>query len=249
MESKLVSHVSSRPSFNFIAYVPTIAQTPLHIEPNAGGIKIQESNSFLVPRWGGVSIWNLYNTTSRNRESFDDVTMMRIVITQLRSLLGLQSEQPEKLRNVQYLPRTEHLITLWEKDFLSRLKLEENLVTTRVTLQSLAHLLSKISNIVITEEVAEDVQSAVKSYDESVSCLGHGQPPQTCFESSKDSFVTAERVFFENSLLALLYFPEDQKYAIYIPLFLPISFSFVGCILPILKEFFKRFFGKGNKNE
>jgi len=249
MESKLVSHVSSRPSFNFIAYVPTIAQTPLHIEPNAGGIKIQESNSFLVPRWGGVSIWNLYNTTSRNRERFDDVTMMRIVITQLRSLLGLQSEQPEKLRNVQYLPRTEHLITLWEKDFLSRLKLEENLVTTRVTLQSLAHLLSKISNIVITEEVAEDVQSAVKSYDEAISCLGHGQPPQTCFESSKDSFVTAERVFFENSLLALLYFPEDQKYAIYIPLFLPISFSFVGCILPILKEFFKRFFGKGNKNE
>jgi len=249
MESKLVSHVSSRPSFNFIAYVPTIAQTPLHIEPNADGINIQETNSFLVPRWGGVSIWNLYNTTSRNRESFDDVTMMRIVITQLRSLLGLQSEQPEKLRNVQYLPRTEHLITLWEKDFLSRLKLEENLVTTRVTLQSLAHLLSKISNIVITEEVAEDVQSAVKSYDEAISCLGHGQPPQTCFESSKDSFVTAERVFFENSLLALLYFPEDQKYAIYIPLFLPISFSFVGCILPILKEFFKRFFGKGNKIE
>ena len=249
MESKLVSHVSSRPSFNFIAYVPTIAQTPLHIEPNVDGIKIQETNSFLVPRWGGVSIWNLYNTTSRNRESFDDETMMRIVITQLRSLIGLQSEQPEKLGNVQYLPRTEHLITLWEKDFLSRLKLEENLVTTRVTLQSLSHLLSKISNIVITEEVAEDVQNAVKSYDEAASCLGDGQPPQKCFESSKDSFVTAERVFFENSLLALLYFPEDQKYAIYIPLFLPISFSFFGCILPILKEFFKRFFGKGNKNE
>ena len=32
MESKLVSHVSSRPSFNFIAYIPTLAQTPLHIE-------------------------------------------------------------------------------------------------------------------------------------------------------------------------------------------------------------------------
>ena len=43
MESKLVSHVSSRPSFNFIAYVPTIAQTPLHIEPNVDGIKFQET--------------------------------------------------------------------------------------------------------------------------------------------------------------------------------------------------------------
>ena len=127
---------------------------------------------------------------------------------------------------------------------MSRLKLEENLVTTRVTLQSLAHLLAKISNIVITQEVAKDVQSAVNSYDEAVNCLGTGQAPQKCFKSSKDSFVMAERVFFENSLLALLYFPEDQKYAIYIPLFLPISFSFVGCIIPVLKDCFKRFVGR-----
>ena len=246
MESKLVSHVSSRPSFNFIAYIPTLAQTPLHIEQDVDGSRVQETDSFLVPRWGGVSIWNLYNTTTRTKENFDDVTMMKIVITQLRLLLGLQHE---KHGNVQYLPRTEHLVTLWEKDFMSRLKLEENLVTTRVTLQSLAHLLSKISNIVITQEVAEDVQSAVKSYDEAISCLENGQPPQACFKSSKDSFVMSERVFFENSLLALLYFPEDQKYAIYIPLFLPITFSFVGCIVPLLKEFFKRFLGKGNKED
>merc|ERR1712080_188160 len=119
------------------------------------------------------------------------VTMMRIVITQLRLLLGLQPEQNQKFKDLQYLPRTQNLITLWEKDFMSRLKLEENLVTTRVTLQSLAHLLSKISNIVITQEVAEDVHSAVKSYDKAVNCLGDGNPAQDCFASSKDSFVTA----------------------------------------------------------
>ena len=79
MESKLVSHVSSRPSFNFIAYIPTISQTPLHIE--TFDKKLPETNSFLVPRWGGVSIWNLYNTTTRVKSKFDDVTMMRIVIT------------------------------------------------------------------------------------------------------------------------------------------------------------------------
>ena len=247
MESKLVSHVSSRPSFNFIAYIPTLAQTPLHIESDTSENQVQETNAFLVPRWGGVSIWNLYNTTTRTKSEFDDITMMRIVITQLRLLLGLQPEQRKSFGNVQYLPRTENVIALWEKDFLSRLKLEENLVTTRVTLQSLAHLLSKISNIVITQEVAEDVQSAVNSYDEAVNCLESGQPPQKCFESSKDSFVMAERVFFENSLLALLYFPEDQKYAIYIPLFLPISFSFVGCMIPVLKSYFKRIIGKTNK--
>ena len=93
MESKLVSHVSSRPSFNFIAYIPTLAQTPLHIESDINTNQIQETNSFLVPRWGGVSIWNLYNETTKTKSKFDDVTMMRIVITQLRLLLGLQPEQ------------------------------------------------------------------------------------------------------------------------------------------------------------
>ena len=38
MESKLVSNVSSRPSFNFIAYIPTIAQTPLHIESELSSV-------------------------------------------------------------------------------------------------------------------------------------------------------------------------------------------------------------------
>ena len=41
-------------------------------------------------------------------------------------------------------------------------------------------------------------------------------------ESSKAALSASEKAFFDPSLLALLYFPEDQKYAIYIPLFLPV---------------------------
>ena len=40
----------------------------------------------------------------------------------------------------------------------------------------------------------------------------------------------AEAAFFDPSLLALLYFPDDQKYAIYVPYFLPVG-------LPILLSF------------
>merc|ERR1719300_510966 len=65
------------------------------------------------------------------------------------------------------------------------------------------------------------VLKAVNAYQLSVGCLAMDQVC-SCFEFSKVSFKSSEEVFFDNSLLALLYFPEDQKYAIYVPLFLPI---------------------------
>ncbi|XP_035233910.1 GPI transamidase component PIG-S-like [Stegodyphus dumicola] len=43
------------------------------------------------------------------------------------------------------------------------------------------------------------------------------------YTKAQAAFLASDEVFFDPSLLALLYFPEDQKYAIYIPLFLPIS--------------------------
>jgi len=33
----------------------------------------------------------------------------------------------------------------------------------------------------------------------------------------------ADQVFFDPSLLKLLYFPDDQKFAIYVPLYLPMG--------------------------
>lgn len=47
---------------------------------------------------------------------------------------------------------------------------------------------------------------------------------------AKRAFVASERGFFDASLLAQLYFPDEQKYAIYIPLFLPV-------MVPVLSSF------------
>jgi len=222
MESKLISHVSSRLSFNFLAYVPTEAQTPLHIKADQQGTFLS-TNAFVVPRWGGVSIWNMDLDSNQTVHYIGDKELMSVVTTQLRSLLGLKQREGQTA------------LAEWEKDFLLRMRLFENLMTSRVTLTSLADLLSKISNIVITEDVAEKVLKAVNAYQLSVGCLAMGQVC-SCFEFSKVSFKSSEEVFFDNSLLALLYFPEDQKYAIYVPLFLPILFSFVTALMPVVKE-------------
>lgn len=47
---------------------------------------------------------------------------------------------------------------------------------------------------------------------------------------AQKAFLASEQAFFDASLLAQLYFPDEQKYAIYIPLFLPI-------MVPVITSF------------
>ena len=72
-------------------------------------------------------------------------------------------------------------------------------------------------------------------FQESVNHARVGQLREA-FDYSQSCRSSAEKAFFDNSLLALLYFPEDQKYAIYIPLFLPIAFSFFSSFMPFIQR-------------
>jgi phosphatidylinositol glycan class S len=53
-------------------------------------------------------------------------------------------------------------------------------------------------------------------------------------------FFFLEKAFFDPSLLELLYFPEDQKFAIYIPLFIPVGLPLLVSIKSLVKSFKKR---------
>ena len=101
----------------------------------------------------------------------------------------------------------------------------------------MAHLLSQISNIVINDEIGEQVFQAVHSCQLADNLVKEGHLDKA-FESSKKAFLAAEKAFFDPSLLALLYFPEDQKYAIYIPLFLPVGIPVIMSLKTIY-TFFK----------
>ena len=53
---------------------------------------------------------------------------------------------------------------------------------------------------------------------------------------SKEAILASERAFFDPSLLHLLYFPDDQKFAIYIPLFLPMCVPILLSMIKIVSE-------------
>ena len=58
---------------------------------------------------------------------------------------------------------------------------------------------------------------------------------------SRLAVANSETAFFDASLLELLYFPQDQKFAIYIPLFLPVSVPIVKGAVQAIKERWSHF--------
>lgn len=163
--------------------------------------------------------------------------VMNIFLNQLRLLLGLSNDSPAAS-----LPLTDEIaVRTWESELLFRLRTIENLVHSRVTLLSLSHLLSQISNIVIKDEIGERVQTAVDNLELAAKDLESGLLLRA-LERSRESFEASEKAFFDPSLLELLYFPEDQKYAIYIPLFLPIGIPVIMSLKTIFQ--FVKTYGK-----
>ena len=66
----------------------------------------------------------------------------------------------------------------------------------------------KIGNLVIRDEIGDEIQQSLKSFHEATS-------PRTSLKeshnASKKANIFANKAFFDESLLELLYFPDDQK--------------------------------------
>ncbi|XP_047502310.1 GPI transamidase component PIG-S-like [Penaeus chinensis] len=223
IEAKLGSFVWTRPSLHFIIYIPREKETPLHIH-TADDLPL-ETNSFLVPRWGGVMIHNVQgpkiNSTYPREVSLDSHWIMKTVLTHLHRLLPVPNVKEDK--EVLLLPsRDSTRLTEWQLDGLARARVSAYLSNIKITLQSLCELVGEISNMVISDEVGGWVWGAVEEWRECSSAAREGRLQEATFYCGR-SFTQADAAFFHPSLLALLYFPDNQKYAIYVPLFLPVS--------------------------
>ena len=80
----------------------------------------------------------------------------------------------------------------------------------------------------------QQVTRAVTSIQDAHRQLQNGKLREA-FSSARQAILASEKAFFDPSLLELLYFPEDQKFAIYIPLFLPISIPVVLSLMQAIK--------------
>ncbi|KAM9321436.1 GPI transamidase component PIG-S [Gastrophryne carolinensis] len=237
VEARLGSSAASLfPVLNFLLYVPEFSHSPLYIQDKDG--KRVPTNAFHSPRWGGIMVYNVNYGNTDELElpvyvDIDMISVMEVFLTQLRMLLGVSKV---------YVPDSYLLespgndgLTDWELDKLLWTRAVENIATVTTTLTSLAQLLDQIGNIVINDNVASEVYNAVSSVEIALSELEAGRL-ENAFKASKEAITSSEKAFFDPSLLHLLYFPDDQKFAIYIPLFLPMAVPIVLSLLKIAKE-------------
>ncbi|XP_055983249.1 GPI transamidase component PIG-S [Sorex fumeus] len=235
VESRLGSSAASLyPVLNFLLYVPELAHSPLYIQDKDGAPVA--TNAFHSPRWGGIMVYNVdpkaYNGSELPvKVEVDMVRVMEVFLAQLRLLFGIP--QPQMPPNCLFLGPLSGGLMTWEVDRLLWARTVENLATATSTLTSLAQLLGKISNIVIKDDVASEVYRAVAAVQRAAEELASGHLV-SAFTSSQEAVTSSERAFFDPSLLHLLYFPDDQKFAIYIPLFLPMA---VPILLSLVKIF------------
>ena len=118
--------------------------------------------------------------------------------------------------------------------YLLLFRLLENILDSKSTLSSLSHLLSQIPNIVIREDIGQMVVKAVEKVATS-SALVEEDKLVEGYQASREALELSETAFFDQSLLALLYFPDDQKYAIYIPFFLPVGIPVIFSLKTLFK--------------
>ncbi|CAG7728608.1 unnamed protein product [Allacma fusca] len=221
VEQKLSSFVSQNAALNFLIYGAPCEENPLHLLDIDG--EVVSSNSFLVPQWGGIQIYNgncslNTNSTTTSNEQVSLARVMTVVASQFRNLVGIDSsEKSEDTLRIQ-----KSAFRDWEVDRINRKRLRKLLYTSANTLHSLGQLLDQITNIVVTEEVGMEVEKSVNAMTASVESSAKGNLAEA-LRNAKTAFKSSEIAFHHPSNLAQLYFPDDQKYAIYIPLFLPIG--------------------------
>ena len=185
-----------------------------------------KSNAFILPQWGGVVVHNfpsdmtshLYTTSDHLKNTFSAFRL------QLLSLLGA----PELPKGVVSLDSTP--LSQWQMDSLLRQRSLENVVSTTETLHSIVKLVDQIENMPVKEDVKGDIQNALDSLELTYESSGLAE---SALKYSARALTLSSRAFFNPGMLALLYFPPEHTYAIYAPLFAPVSLPLIA---PVVRE-------------
>lgn len=248
IERKLGTDVVNKPCLHLVVYAPPCQTAPVYIYRDGQRVSNYSFDSFISAKWGGIVIANPSDSFCASVKEGEvhqvyihSHEVMDFVLYELRKIFELEIEMPLSSASIESLgqiaPRT------WEKDMYLRHGAIHLITSASSTLQSLIKLLDDIKNIVIGDHVAAQIH---KSYESIVIAKEHLaiNDIHGAVKFAREAFIAAEKAFNDPSLLELLYFPEEQKYAIYIPLYLPI------CI-PVIFSFavFKKYLPSKKKKE
>ncbi|KAL7025641.1 hypothetical protein ACKWTF_013572 [Chironomus riparius] len=248
IERKLGTDVANKPCIHLVVYAPPCNSAPVYIYKDSKRVSNLTFDSFISAKWGGIVIANPPDTTCSVILSEDDGTkpkeiylhshaIMDFVLYELRKIFELEVEVP--INNAALISLEQITPRLWEKDMYLRNGAVHLIASASSTLQSLIKLLDDIKNIVIGDHVGHEIYAAYENVLKAKEHLANNEINKAV-KHARIAFIAAEKAFNDPSLLELLYFPEEQKYAIYIPLYLPIMIPVIFSFNSIKKYFKKK---------
>lgn len=167
--------------------------------------------SWLIPQWGGVVIQS---------DISDLRPAMLIFSNQLMSLLGAPESGSLPLR----------LMTL------VRVRSAGLLLKASGTMGSLARLTLALPSISIPKSVADGVYTTIEHLRKACHGLGGTEGLENAIIAEE----AAEKAFFEKSMVGQVYFPDEHKIAVYLPLLGPVAVPLVMGVLKEVKAWRKR---------
>jgi phosphatidylinositol glycan class S len=218
-EWPLSPSIGGAPTINFIVFVgnQTIA-TPSQ-NPSEGDTPGSAYHSWLIPQWGTIYLLPLpQDMTHLPAEALKQPLLT--FTSHLLSLTGIPQSGSLPLR----------LSTL------ARIRSADLLLRASSTLGSLARLALALPSISIPSSVADGVSKTIKHLR--LACETLGGPEGLAHARVAEA--EAERAFFEKSMVGQLYFPDEHKVAVYLPLLGPVAVPLVMGLINELKAWRKR---------
>ncbi|PKK52985.1 hypothetical protein CI102_2720 [Trichoderma harzianum] len=210
-EWPLSPSIGKAPTVNFVIY---IGNQTVGLDAEA-----ETSRSWMIPQWGTVYLLSLPDTESH----VSTAALKQPMLTfggHLLTLMGTPQSGSLPLR----------LSTL------GRIRSTDLLLRASSTLGSLARLSLALPSISIPRSVADGVSKTMHHLE--LACADLGGPEGLMHARIAEE--EAERAFFEKSMVGQLYFPDEHKIAVYLPLlgpvFVPLIMGLINEVKKLIKE-------------
>lgn len=224
-EWPLSPSIGSGPTVNFVVYIPSQKYMPLRIEN-------EQSNSWLIPQWGGITILNppVYPIP----ESELGLTALPTKLDKdiLKPAFENFQAQLLQLLGVSQNSRLPFHARIRSFHRLFRLSLY---LRTSSNLASLARLEQHLSQIPIPKHVLHSVEHALSqlsSFRQYIAGTAKATSEAT-LRAVQSAYIASEKAFFDKSMVGQVYFPDEHKVAVYLPLLGPIG---VPLVLGLVRE-------------
>ena len=226
-------------TIDLVAYIPPAHQRPLLVQH-----KTREADGFIVPRWGAVAFVNgglddSHNVSAQVAELSAAVSqqVMARFVGMVRIMLALPDgvyPNEAATSSLVLLPSPVGLAE-WEYYALFSRLLSLSLLATLRNLRGLDELVASVRHMPVSVAIAEQSERAVAHARQAAEQCVAGEWAE-CGASARAAGVSAHDAFYAESLLPSLYFPDEHLYAVYLPLFLPITMPVLGAVLARLRR-------------